>query len=145
MLLEPFHRWVGVADQNLGQFRVGKAVGYPHHVVVVHVLGVLADFDGVLFGLGHVGDEGLDVVDAVKGEADDAAGEVGVAAAEVFGGLFHHQHRFALFLSGDGGAEGGIAGAHHDNVIFLSQVAPPMGKAELYGDIVRHAGRQNRQ
>ena len=108
------------------------------------VLGVLAHLNGVLFGLGHVGYEGLDVLDAVEGEADDAAGEVGVAAAEVFGGFFHHQHGLALFLSGNGGAESGIARAHHDNVIFLSQVTPPTGKAKLLGDILRHKGRQNR-
>ena len=102
--------------------RVGEAVGDAHHVVVVVVLGVAAHLDGVFLGLGHVGDDGLDVLDAVEGEADDAAGEVGVAAAEVVGGFLHHQHILALFPGGDGGAEGGVAGPHHDDVInFVGQ------------------------
>ena len=92
-------------------------MGDAHHVVVELVLGVLADFDGVGLGFGHIGDEALDVVQAVVGEADDAAGEVGVAAAEVLGGFFDDEHGLGLLAGGDGGGQGGVAGPNYDNVI----------------------------
>ena len=118
---------MGLADQDLGQFRVGQAVGDPHHIVIIHILGVAADFDGVLLGLRQIGNDGLDVLNAVKGKADDAAGEVGVAAAEILRGFFHHQDGLAGFFGGDGRAEGGVAGPHNNHIIilFLSQNAPP--------------------
>ena len=92
-------------------------MGDAHHVVVKLVLGVLAHLDGVGLGLRHIWDQTLDVVQTVVGEADDAAGEVGVAAAEILGSLFHDQHRLGLLAGGDGGGQGGVAGPNYDNVI----------------------------
>ena len=122
--VEPLHGGERLADQNLGQLRVAVALGDAHHVVVELVLGVAADVDRFLLGGRHVGDDGLDVFEAVEGEADDAAGEVGVTAAEVLGRLFDDQHRGTALASGDGGGQGGIAGADHDNVIGVGQDTP---------------------
>ena len=95
-------------------------MGDPHQVIVELVFGVLADFDGIGFGFGQIGDEAPDVVQSVVGEADDAAGEVGVAAAEVFGGFFDDQYGLGLLAGGDGGGEGGVAGAHHDDIVGIA-------------------------
>ena len=92
-------------------------MGDAHHVVVELVLGVLPHLDGVGLGLRHVGDQPLDVVQPVVGETDDAAGKIGVAAAEILRGLFNHQHRLGLLAGGDGGGKRGVAGSHHDYVI----------------------------
>ena len=126
----------GLADKYLGQFGVGKTLGYPHHVVVELAFGIAAHVHRRFLGGRHVGNQGLDVFDAVEGEADDAAGEVGVAAPEVLGSLLHHQNRAANFLGCQGGAEGGVAGADYNYVIrFISiavgQAAPPRNRRHL--------------
>ena len=89
-----------MADENLGQLGVGEALGDAHEVVVVLVFGVASDVDGGFFLGTHVGDEFLDVVDALVGEADDTAGEVGVAASEVVGGFFQHEDAGTLLAGG---------------------------------------------
>ena len=130
VLLQPLHCRVGVAYQDLGQLGVGQAVGDAHHVVVKLVLGVLAHLDGVGLGLRHVGNQALDVVQAVVGEADDAAGEVGVAAAEILWSFLHHEHRLGLLAGGDGGGQSGVSGPDDDYIIDSV--------------ISRHSGTSNR-
>ena len=51
VFLQPLHRGVRLAHQNLGQLWVGQAMGNAHHVVVELVLGVLAYLDGIGLGL----------------------------------------------------------------------------------------------
>ena len=125
------HSGERLADEDLGQVGVGQALGDAHHVVVELVLGVAAHLDGCHLGGGHVGDYGLDVLDAVEGEADDAAGEVGVAAAEVLRGFFHHQHGLAAFFGGDGRAEGRVSRADYYDVIRVWHDEPPQAVACL--------------
>ena len=59
--------------------------------------GVGADIDSLALGVAEVGDDAEDVVDAVVGEAEAAAGEVGIAAALRFGGFFQHGDIGAVF------------------------------------------------
>ena len=106
-------------------FRVAVALGDAHHVIVELVLGVAADLHRLLFGGRHIGDDGLYVFQIVESEADDAAGEVGVAAPEVFGGFLHHHHRLAGLSGGDSGGQRRVPRANYDNVIFLRHLKWP--------------------
>ena len=114
----PLHRRQRLADQDLRQIGVAEALGDPHHIVVELVFGVAADVHLRLFGGRHIGDDRLDVFQVVESEADDAAGEVGIAAAEVFGGFLHHQDGIRGFPGGYGRRKGGVARPHHHNVIL---------------------------
>ena len=115
----PLHGGQRLADQDLRQLGVAESLGDAHHVVVELVLGVAADLHRLFLGGRHVGDDGLDVLKAVEGEPDDAAGKVGVAAPEVLGRLLHDQHRLGGLPGGDGGGQGRVARADHYDVIFL--------------------------
>ena len=92
-------------------------MGHPHHIFVELALGIAAHVNRRLFGGRHIGDQGLDVLNPVEGKTYDAAGEVGVAAAEILWRFLHHQHRAADLLGGHGGAQGRIARADYYNVI----------------------------
>ena len=96
-------------------------MGDAHQVIVILVFGVAAYVDGGFFLGAHVGDEFLDVVDALVGEADDAAGEIGVAAAEVVGCFLQHEYAGTLLAGGYGSGEGGIARADYHHIVISLQ------------------------
>ena len=85
-------------------------------------LGVLAEVRPGDLSPGEAGDEVEDLLGCVVCEPEEAAGEVGVAAAQVVGGLLHHQHGRAGFGGGQGGAEGGVARSYYDDVIACVSV-----------------------
>ena len=114
---QPGHRGVGPGGEDVRQAGVGPAAGHAHHVALERGLGVLAEVGPGDFALGQVGYEVENLVGGVVGEPEEAAGEVGVAAAEVVGGLLHNEYGGAGFCRGEGGAQGGVARPHYDNVV----------------------------
>jgi hypothetical protein len=116
LLAHPEDGRVRLRDERLGEVGVGEALGDAHQVIVELGLRVGADVDAGALFVGHFGDEGTDVVDAAIGEAEAAAGEEGVAAAEVLRRFFEDEDIGALLAGGEGGAEGGVAGADDDDI-----------------------------
>ena len=112
----PLHCGERFRDEDVGEFRVGQPFGHPHDVVVEGRGGIGADVHGVAFLLRRVADELGDLVPPFVGEAEEPAGEVGVAAAEVTGSLFENQNGRARLPRRQGGGEAGVAGAHDHNV-----------------------------
>ena len=96
-------------------------MGHAHKVVVILVLSVASRVDRGFFFGAHVRDELFDVLYALVGKPDDAAGEIGIASAEVVGGLLQHENAGALLPGSYGGAEGGIARADYHYVIIACQ------------------------
>ena len=119
LLLHPLHRGVGLRDQNLRQLGVGQPFGYAHEVVVELRLGVASDVDGLALFFADFGDDAEYVLDAVVCEAEQPAGEEGVAAAQVFGGAFKDEDGRALVCRRHRGAKGGVAGARYYYVVSL--------------------------
>ena len=112
----PLHGGERLRDEDVGEFRVGQPFGHPHDVVVEGRGGIGADVHGGAFLLRRVADELGDLVPPFVGEAEEPAGEVGVAAAEVTGSLFENQNGRASLPRGQGGGEAGVAAAHDHNV-----------------------------
>ena len=68
------------------------SAGHAHHVALERGLGVLAEVGPGGLALGDAWHEVEDLLWGVVCEPEEAAGEVGVAAAQVFRGLLHHEH-----------------------------------------------------
>src|SRR5262249_31145467 len=66
--------------------------------------------------LGKRRQHGREIVDAAKGEAERAAGEMRIAAALLERRGFEHEHAGTMFVGRDGGAKRGIAGSDHEHV-----------------------------
>ena len=92
---------------------------HARHVVEELVLRVGAEIGGGDLGVGQIGHQCLDVLDAVIDDADRAGGEPAVAARLFLGRGFQHHDLGALFLRRQRGAERRIAGPDHDHVVFL--------------------------
>ena len=116
----PAHRLEGAAHQVVGQLLVGEALADAHQVFAHIGLGVGADLDAFDLAVAEVGDECADVVDAVVGEAEAAAGEVGVAAAFVLAGLLEHEHARARFLRRQRSAKRRVSSANDHHVVHAA-------------------------
>ncbi len=106
-------------DQKLDQVGIGAMLGDARHVVEELVLRVGAEIGGGDLLLGKIGDQLLDVVDAVVDHAHRAGGEAAVAAGLVLRRRLQHAHRGALLARRQRGAEGGVAGADDDDIDFI--------------------------
>ena len=116
LLVHPLHGGERLPDEGVGHLLVGEAFRDAHEVLEVLGLGVGADLHHVELGLGEVRHELHDLVDALVGEADGAAGEVGVAAAHRLRGLLEDDDAPPGLAGGERGAEGGVARADNDDV-----------------------------
>ena len=95
-----FERVEAPRDQELAQIGIGAELGDARHVVEELILRVGAEIGGVDFGLREIGNQRLDVVDAVVDDAHRARGEAAVAAGFVLGRGFEHQHGGACLARG---------------------------------------------
>ena len=114
--VHPAHRRERLPDERVRHLLIGEPLRHAHQVVEVLPLRVGADLHHVEFRLREVGDELDDVLYAVVGEADGAAGEVGVAAAHRLGRFFEDGDGLAGFAGGERGAERGVARADDDDI-----------------------------
>ena len=125
LVVEPAHRRERAAHERVRHLLVGQALRHAHQVVEVRALRVAAHFEDSELRLREVGHDLADVVDTFVGEADGAAGEVGVAAAQVLGRLLDHDHGPPTLACGERGAEGCVPGAYDDDVGGLGHGVPP--------------------
>ncbi len=86
-LRHPQHRRVGLLGQELGQFSVGLALSHPHQVVEEPVGGVVAHLHPLPLSGGKALAKGLQVRDALVGEAKQAAAEPAISSPLSFWGL----------------------------------------------------------
>ena len=119
LLVHPPHGGERLPDERVGHLLVGEALRYAHEVLEVLGLGVGADLHHVELGRREVRYELDDIVDALVGEADGAAGEVGVAAAHRLRGLFEDDNAAPPLAGGERGAEGCVASADNDEVCCI--------------------------
>ena len=109
LLAHPVERVEAARDEQLAQIGIGAELGDARHVVEELVLRVGAEIGGVDFRLRKIGDQRLDVVDAVIDDAHGARGEAAVAAGFFVGRGFEHEHGGALLARGERCAIGGVA------------------------------------
>src|SRR5438034_5133760 len=127
---------------------------HARHVVKELVGGVGAEIRGGDLRLGKVGDQHLDVVDAVIDHADRARGEAAVAAGFVLRRRLQHQHRGALLLRRERRAKRGITGTDDDYVVLFhlpssayareqpaSSISTPLSSPRKRGPMVPHTRR----
>src|SRR5262249_10569620 len=118
LLAHPVERIKAARNQELDQVGIGAVLRHPRHVVEELLGRVGAEVGGVDLGLGEVGDQRLDVPDAVVDYADRAGGDAAVAARFLLRRGFEHHYLGALLLRRQRRAERRIAAAHHDDVIL---------------------------
>ena len=122
----PGDRLEGPSDQDLAQLGIGATLGDAEQVLPEALLGIRLDVgeeagDAAL----GVGDERAQILARVEGEAEEAAAIVSVAAAELLGRLLEDEHApGSLLPRGDGGGEGGVPRADHEDIV-LRHAAPP--------------------
>ena len=130
LVAHPVERVEALGDQQLDQIGIGAVLRHARHVVEELVGRVGAEIGLAISCAREIGDQRLDVVDAVIDDADRAGGEAAVAAGLVLGRRFEHQHPGALLLRRQRGAERGVAGADHDHIDvspFQILIAPASG------------------
>ena len=116
----PTHGLVGALDQHPAQQRVGAPAGDALEIAFEGLGGV--GIDDNVRGVVGVLDDRQQVVEPTIGEAKDAAGKAGVAAAERLRRLFEHHHFASRTAGGERRGECRVAGPDHDHVggIFLA-------------------------
>jgi hypothetical protein len=126
-LREPLHRRVRLGHQQVGELRVGHALGDAHQVVVEVVLGVGRDVEILDLGRREVGHQAGDVLEAVVREAHGARGEARIPAPQLDRRLLQHDDVRALLSGGVGGGHRGVARADDDDVVvpLIRHVKPP--------------------
>ena len=116
LVAHPVERVEALGDEQLDQIGIGAVLRNPRHVVIELVGGVSAEIGGFDLGRRKIGDQRLDVVDAVIDDADRARGEAAVAAGFFLGRRFAHDDAGAGFLCRQRRAERRIAGTDHDHI-----------------------------
>ena len=145
LLAHPIERIEALRDQKLDEIGIGAVLRHPRHVVVELVRGVGAEIGGVDLGLGEVGHQCLDVVDAVVNDADRAGSETAVAAGFLFRCGLQHHHLGALFLRRKRRAERRIASTHHYDVIIRHCPSDAHIRSYVFGAVIPHATRSFRR
>ena len=125
LLAHPVERVEASRHQQLAQIGIGAELGDARHVVEELILRVGAEIGAVDFRLREIGDQRLDVVDAVIDDAHGARGEAAVAAGFFVGRGFEHEHGGALLARGERGAIGGVAAADDDDVVLFHAISDP--------------------
>ena len=113
------HPHAGLArprDHDLDQLRVASELRHPRHVVEEIVGGVAAEIGGLDLGRAEVRDDRLELVEPIIGNAIEPGGEARIAAGLLLRRGLQHQHPLRPLARRQPGAEGGVAGAHHDHV-----------------------------
>ena len=101
---------------SLDEGGIGAVLGQAEEIVEVLGARVGAEVgagDLLVGEIGHL----PEVVDPVEREAHDAAGEPAVAARLRFRGALEDDDAGAVLARGQGGAERGVAGPYHDDVV----------------------------
>src|SRR5881409_52855 len=114
---EPDHGVEAPRDEQLDESWISAVLGQAEEVVEVLRARVGAEVGAGDLLVGEIGDL-PEVVDPVKGEAHDAAGEPAVAARLRFRAALEDDHAGAVLARGQSGAERGVAGAHHDDGVL---------------------------
>ena len=115
--VHPVHGRPGLGDQHLHQAAVGLAERDLRQVApeIVRRVRLHAEAPGV--PVGEAGEQVSEVVDPVVNEPEPAPGKGAVSTLLRPGSLLQHQDRGALLAGRKRGAEGGVAGPDHYDVI----------------------------
>ena len=114
---EPDHSVEAPRDEQLHESGIGAVLGQAEEVVEVLRPRVGAEVGAGDLLVSEFGDL-PEIVDPVEGEAHDAAGESAVATRLRFRGALEDDHAGAVLPRGQRGAERGVAGSHHDDVVL---------------------------
>ncbi len=113
---QPDQRLETALDQQLREVGVAAILGDAAEIVVELLARIGAVIGARDFRLGELGDELLQILDAVVDGADGAGGEAAVAAALILGRALQHHHRGALLARRQRRRQRRIAGAHNHHV-----------------------------
>ena len=135
MARHPQQGFIAAGDKRVRQFGIAPVVGNAAQVCVELVFGVGAEIGHLDFGIGEVGHQCAQVVDAVVGEADCAGREAAVPASLGLGCSFEDEHPGASLVCRERCAHRGIAGPDHHDVVVLRSLG------HRRGFWLTHAGR----
>ena len=121
LLRHPFGGGEAAAHQNFAQVRIGAIFGHLEHVVEELLLAVGPEIDVREVFIGKRRQDRGQILDAVIGETERAAGEMRVAAPLLQGSGFEDEHAGAVLMRRDRGAKRGVAGSHHEHVRPLAR------------------------
>ena len=119
MACHPRQRLLAAGDERVRHVGVASVVGDAAQIGVELVFGVGTEVGHLGFGIGEVGHQCAQVVDAVVGEANGTGSEAAVAAGFGLGRPFEHQHPGASLVCRQRRAHCGIAGPDHHDVVGL--------------------------
>ena len=136
LLSHPACSFVGIRNQDFRQLRVAALAGHSAKVGPEALSGIGFDAFDEAFELARLGHQSEDFLGAIKGDSEQAAAIMGIPAAHVLSGFLQHQDALGTRITGgDAGCQGGVAGAHNNDVVIghwfcLSQAPGEIARRE---------------
>ena len=121
MVMHPADRVIGIGNNDATEFFVRAPAGYPQQIIPEILFPVSLDTSAKTREfLLRIGNQGIEFLDRIEGDAQQPAGPMGVAATHVFRRFFQNRDPLcAIFTRRNRRRQGRITRADNNDVIVV--------------------------